>query len=395
MRVFGIFIGILLIIFGMSALLIQYVPSVCSVVNTFKFPFSFENYVKEHQNIKIVSEESVVIDVVKQVGPSVVTIAAVSSQAAVDQELFEFFGIPQPQTDESDEIELQNIGSGFILSEDGLIVTNKHVVSDPQATYSIITSDEVTFQITQIYRDPLNDIAIIKIDPSEHAQTPLPSVSLGDSDNLQVGQLAIAIGTPLGEFNNSVTKGIVSGLGRGIVAGSPLEGFVERLDNVIQTDAAISPGNSGGPLLNARGEVIGVNTAVSQDGENIGFALPINLVKDVIRTFEDTGRFDRAYLGVTYHILARELALQNEVPEGAIVQSVLTGSPAEHADIQVGDIITHIDSTRITERGDDLATVISQKHVGDEVTISFWRDTGDGETLDVRLILGNATEQLK
>lgn len=386
-------IGTVLIVFGVSALLIQNVPSFKNVFDTISIPSHIEQLIEENRTVRVVSEESVVIDVVERVGPSVVTIAAISPQEPIDDELFFFFGIPQPEETEEDENTPQNIGSGFILSSDGLIVTNKHVVSDPDATYSIITSDEVNFEITQIYRDPLNDIAIIHINPSEHPETDLPPVTLGDSDNLQVGQLAIAIGTPLGEFNNSVTKGIVSGLGRGIVAGSPFEGFVERLDNVIQTDAAISPGNSGGPLLDSQGHVIGVNTAVSQGGENIGFALPINLVKEAIDTFENTGRFDRPYLGVTYRMISRELALQNDVPEGALVQTVLTGSPADEAGIETGDIVIAIDGVRITQRTDDLATLVSKKEVGEEIELRIWKDINGGEEQDISLTLGNATEQ--
>ena len=393
MKFLTYFFGILLIVIGVFAIAYEYIPGVSSTIQSLQTNLNFPQIpISNNGRVRVVSEESVVIDVVKKVGPSVVTIALETNREPVDDDIFFFFGFPRPE-DENDEP--QNIGSGFILSDDGLIVTNKHVVSNPQTTYSIITYEEVNYQITQIYRDPLNDIAIIKIDPNEHPGTNLPAVTLGDSDNLQVGQLAIAIGTPLGEFNNSVTKGIVSGLGRGIVAGSPFEGFVERLDNVIQTDAAISPGNSGGPLLDSQGRVIGINTAVSQGGENIGFALPINLVKEAIQIFEETGRFDRPYLGVTYRMLSRELALQNDVPEGALVQSVIDNSPADQAGIEIGDIILRVGNIRITERDRDLAQVISENDVGEEITVQVWRETGSGESeeINVDVTLGNATEQ--
>lgn len=267
-------------------------------------------------------------------------------------------------------------------------------MSDPEITYFVVTAEDKRYDITQIYRDPVNDIAIVKIDPSQNEGAGLMPATLGDSSRLQVGQLAIAIGTPLGEFNNSVTKGIVSGLGRGLVAGSPFEGYTERLDDVIQTDAAINPGNSGGPLLDSSARVIGVNTAVSSGGENLGFAIPINLVKDVVKTFEDTGRFDRPFLGVSYRIIPREIALSNNVPEGALVLDIVVGSPAESAGIEEGDIITEIDGKRITERGDDLGEIISGKKVGDNVEIKLWREV-DGQvqesTLDLKL--GNASDQ--
>ncbi|TSC53199.1 MAG: protease, partial [Microgenomates group bacterium LiPW_16] len=167
----------------------------------------------------------------------------------------------------------QDIGTGFIILADGMIVTNKHVVADTSAKYRVITKDDKTYEVVKIYRDPVNDLAILKIEA-----TGLKPVEMGDSSKLKVGQFVIAIGTALGEFRNTVTTGVISGLGRGITAGSPFEGYVERLDNVIQTDAAINPGNSGGPLLNSAGQVIGVNIAVAASGQNIGFAIPINVI---------------------------------------------------------------------------------------------------------------------
>lgn len=171
----------------------------------------------------------------------------------------------------------QNIGSGFVVRGDGLIITNKHVVSDETAKYSVIANDKKEYPVAQIYRDPVNDLALLKISVSS-----LRALTLGDSTNLSLGQTVIAIGTPLGDFTNSVTSGIVSGLGRGITAGSRYEGYVEKLDNVIQTDAPINPGNSGGPLLNTNGEVIGINTAVATQGQNIGFAIPVNVIKTLL-----------------------------------------------------------------------------------------------------------------
>lgn len=391
MRKLIVLFGIVLILVGIASAIDQYVPALRERMGSIGFSAPGLGV---SEKVKVVSEESVVIDVVKRVGPSVVTVAATSQVPQVDEnDPFSFFGFPS--TDGETAPETQNIGSGFIVTDDGIIVTNKHVVSDPEAKYTVISANEKKYDVEKIYRDPLNDIAIVKINPSQVSGSKLQPVSLGDSSKLQVGQMAIAIGTPLGEFNNSVTRGIVSGLGRGIVAGSPFEGFVERLDDVIQTDAAISPGNSGGPLLNSSGQVIGVNTAVSQGGENIGFALPINLVKERIAEFNKSGQFNRPYIGVTYKMISRQLALQNDVPEGAYVQTVIENSPAEKAGVNVGDIITKIDTTKIESRTSDLATVIGKKKVGDTIKLFVWRENagGDGKEESVTVVLGNATDQ--
>lgn len=350
--------------------------------------------------VVMTSEEQVVINVVKNVGPSVVTIAGETTQASSQSPFdtndpFSIFGFPsQGQQQQEQPQGPENIGSGFILNTDGTIVTNKHVVSDTTMKYTVITKNEKKYAVQKIYRDPSNDIAILKIDPNQNLGQVLPPVKLGDSSKIQVGQLAIAIGTPLGEFNNSVTTGVISGVGRGITAGSPFEGFVEQLDNVIQTDAAINPGNSGGPLLDSSGNVIGVNTAVSQNGQNIGFALPINLIKESLKTFSDTG-FNRPYLGVAYRMISRDLSIQNEIPEGAYVQTVIQGSSADKAGIQQGDIITKFDGQKITTDSAQLAKLITAKKVGDTVSVTVWRedDNGKGQSVDLTVTLEAAPNQ--
>ncbi|HSA84494.1 MAG TPA: trypsin-like peptidase domain-containing protein, partial [Patescibacteria group bacterium] len=199
----------------------------------------------QSETVKIVTEESITIDIVKKAGPSVVTIAEELPQ--MSQSPFQFgpffFSVPESLPEDGESTEPQGIGSGFIISSDGLIVTNKHVVSDTQGKYFVITSNEQKFEVQKIYRDPLNDIALLQIDVSEKSAGLLP-IAMGDSDQLQVGQYVVAIGTALGEFRNTVTTGVISGLGRGITAGGYFS-QAERLDNVIQTDAAINPGNSG------------------------------------------------------------------------------------------------------------------------------------------------------
>src|SRR3990167_4539019 len=252
---------------------------------------------------QIINEESAVIDVAEEVSPSVVTVSVQTSKRRVLQ--FSPFGGFSSRVEGGTP---QDIGSGFIVSEDGLIVTNKHVVS-ADATYKVVTKDGKEYEVTQISRDPSNDIAVIKINASN-----LTPVELGDSGNLKVGQFVIAIGTALGEFRHTVTTGVISGLGRGIQAGNELGGGIETLDDVIQTDAAINPGNSGGPLLDRNGRVIGVNVAVAGGAQNIGFALPINVIKESLANFKETGQFNRPRFGVRYRMLDQETARLNDVP---------------------------------------------------------------------------------
>ncbi len=380
MRKLIILVAILIVLLGLTSAVQKYVP---------QFSQNQPSQ-KTTETVKIVSEESITVAIVKKAGPSVVTIAEERSESAGAQfnfGPFSFFDIPVPQDNVPTEPE--GIGTGFVISADGLIVTNKHVVSEAQGKYFIITSSEKKYPVEHIYRDPINDVALIKINPTDNSGERLTTITLGDSSNLQVGQYVVAIGTALGEFRNTVTTGVISGLGRGITAGSPFEGSVERLDNVIQTDAAINHGNSGGPLLNSSGQVIGVNTAVSADGQNIGFAIPINAIKDSLTTFNQTGKFERPYLGVAYRMISKDVAVMNDLPEGAFVQQVIKGSPADEAGIVRGDIIVQIDDKRIDTQT-QLSTALSDKKVGDTVTITVFRD---GKNIEVKATLISATEQ--
>lgn len=357
---------------------------------TNSIPNLFQKSGLPSQQVTVTTEESVVTKAVKEVGPSVVTVVENIPENQVnnfDFGPFSFFGTA-PQ--DSPLPSSQNIGSGFVVSKDGLLVTNKHVVSDTNATYDVVTSDEKKYKVEKIYRDSLNDVAILKINPSEHPEKTLNPVALGDSTNLQVGQFVVAIGTALGEFRNTVTTGVISGLGRGITAGSAFEGFAEKLDNVIQTDAAINPGNSGGPLLNSSSQVIGVNTAVSSSGQNIGFALPVNVIKDSLANFNSTGQFNRPYLGVGYRSLSSDVANLNAIPYGAYVESVVSGSPADKLGIEVGDIITKLDGKRVDDQDNELAKLIGANKVGDNIEISYWRD---GKITDTKVTLGTAPSQ--
>ena len=324
---------------------------------------------------RVVNEESVVIKVAEEVSPSVVTVSAQTPARRVLQ--FNPFGGGISQRIEGGTP--QDIGTGFVVSEDGLVVTNKHVVSVANASYKVITKDGQEYEATQISRDPSNDIAIIKIDASGLKPAPL-----GDSSNLKVGQFVVAIGTALGEFRHTVTTGVISGLGRGITAGSSFEGYVERLDDVIQTDAAINPGNSGGPLVNSAGQVIGINVAVAQGAQNIGFSIPINVVKEALSQFKQTGKFPaKPYLGVQYQMISQQAAVLNKVPQGAYVVSVIAGSPAESAGMKVNDIIKKFDGQELTEE-DTLADAIKKKSPGEAIELEIWRD---GETLKLTVTL--------
>lgn len=369
MRRLILIVVLLLIFLGVWNAVSVYSPSLRNLLNERGISLPTEN-------LRVVTEESVVIDIVKKVSSSVVTVGV--EQRVLDFDPFDFFQRPQARQEE------QDIGSGFIVSDDGLIVTNKHVVS-VSGKYKVITNDGKKYDVQNIYRDPVNDIAIIKIDAEN-----LKPVELGDSSKIQVGQLVVAMGTPLGEFRGSVTQGIVSGIGRGIEAGSALEGFAEKLDDVIQTDAAINPGNSGGPLVNSASQVIGVNTAVASGAENIGFALPINIVKDSLDNFNKSGQFNRPYLGVAYRMLSRNTAIMNDVPQGALVQGVVEGSPAEKAGIQEEDIIVSVDGKKLNQDENSIAGEIGRKKIGDKISLSIWRD---GETLNLTATLTSTPNQ--
>lgn len=336
----------------------------------------------------LTERESQIVDVVQKSLPSVVTIgikATAQTRGSIAFDPSNPFSPFREVPGEERTIE-QNIGSGFIVSEDGLVISNRHVVELVEAEYSVLTNDGKEYEVTQIYRDPLNDLAILKINANNLAALPL-----GDSSSLKLGQTAIAIGTPLGEFRNTVTTGVISGVGRGITAGSPFEGYVEKLDNVIQTDAAISAGNSGGPLLNSSGQVIGINTAVSAQGQNIGFAIPSNVVKELIDSFNARGgSFERPYIGVRYKIIDRQNAVLNDLVEGAYIIDVITDSPADKAGLLAEDIIMEFDGQRVRGNDDqELAKMILEKNVGDTINLQVWRN---GEVLDLQLTLTASNE---
>lgn len=380
----GFFIGIVSLALVLSGALLDRLVGIKPLDYFFQSQGGQERVVDR----KLVTEESVVTEVVEKYGPSVVTVGIKKTEKVLDPfegifDPFGFFNFPRDNLAPKEQNIEQDIGSGFVVSQDGLIVTNKHVVADTSASYRIFTKENKLYEVEKIYRDPANDLAILKVNAPEGELKP---VELGESSQLRVGQFVIAIGTALGEFRNTVTTGVISGLGRGIVAGSPFEG-AENLENVIQTDAAINPGNSGGPLINSAAQVIGVNVAIASGAQNIGFALPINLVKESLDNFNKTGQFSRPYLGVRYRMIDRQEAIAKDWVEGAGIVEVVANSPAEQDGLKPGDIIVKIDDENLGEKS-NLARIISRKKVGDEVKVTLWRD---GEEKTFKIVLKEAS----
>ncbi|NCN11873.1 trypsin-like serine protease [Candidatus Kaiserbacteria bacterium] len=283
------------------------------------------------------------------------------------------FSIPRVREKGTKEQEVGG-GSGFIVSNDGLIVTNRHVVEDTTARYSVVLNDSTPYKVTVLARDTALDIAILKID--EPLREALTFATFGDSESLRLGETVIAIGNALAEFRNSVSVGVVSGVSRSIIASDGM-GRSEQLNQVIQTDAAINPGNSGGPLLNISGEVIGVNVATSRGADNIGFALPASVVKEVVASVKTYGEIIRPFLGVRYLTIDKKIAEENELPVdyGALVIkgeterdfAIIPGSPADDIGIKENDVILSIDGEALREK--DLATVLRGKSVGQEIVL--------------------------
>ncbi len=332
-----------------------------------------------------VQEESATVDAVKKVQASVVSIVITQDLSKLNQSGFPynfFFGNSQPQTGQQQV----GSGSGFIVSSDGYIMTNRHVAQDATASYTAITTDGKQYDAKVIATDPVNDIAVLKIDAKG-----LTPITWGNSDSLVVGQTVIAIGNALGEYSNTVTKGIVSGLARSVTAGDM--GSSETLQGVIQTDAAINPGNSGGPLINLDGQVVGMNTAVSQQGQLIGFTIPSNQVSQVSQSVQKTGKIVRPYLGVRYIPVTADVQKQDKlsIDYGALVQAgsaasdvaVVAGSPADKAGIQANDIIEQVNGVTL-DANHDLSTEIQKHAPGDQITLKLL-SKGKEKTVTVTL----------
>jgi len=334
---------------------------------------------------RVLRQDELVVAVVKRVSPAVVSIVATKNVPVVERffvnpfgddpffrEFFGDFGVPQFRERGTERQEV-GAGTGFVISADGLILTNKHVVADGGADYTVFLNDGAKIPAKILARDPVQDLAVLKIERSG-----LSAVALGDSSAIAIGQTVIAIGNALGEFSNTVSVGVISGLQRSVIAAGG--GGPEELQELIQTDAAINPGNSGGPLLNLAGEVIGINVAMASGAENIGFAIPINKAKRDIESVRSTGRISYPFLGIRYVLVTKEVQAERGLPVdfGALViggqgePGVVKGSPADKAGLREGDIIREFNGERI-EPTRTLASLISKYKVGDTVTLNIQR----------------------
>jgi serine protease Do len=362
----------------------------------------------------VVEEESSVIEAVEKVAPAVVSVVVTKefedfrSRSFMFDQFFNdpFFDAPpqgrfreEPDTEERSEPERMQVGggSGFIFDSQGLVLTNRHVVDDQEAEYSVVLNDGREYSAEVLDRDSYNDIAVLKIVEDEEIDAAFPDafpvLQVGDSDLLKVGQKVIAVGNALAEFENTVTTGVISAKGREITASDFSRRSAEMLSGLLQTDAAINPGNSGGPLVNLQGQVIGLNTAIASNANGIGFAIPINDAKLVMNSVKENGRIVRPYLGVRYLILNedRAEAMDLEITQGAMLvgndlegsPAVVPGSPAEKADLRSRDVIISVDGQDITEEN-DLRSAIATKQIGEETTLTIWRR---GEELEIEVTL--------
>ncbi len=346
-----------------------------------------ENAKKTAEEVYFSDYEGQIEKVVKDSENSVVSIIATKDLPVLRQYFIDPFGfgfmIPQYRQ-EGTKPQQVSAGSGFVIDSNGFIATNKHVVADSSAQYTVLMNDGKKYEATVIARDPVEDFAVLKIN-----KTNLVPVKLGDSNKLVLGQTVIAIGNALGEFKNTVSVGVVSGLRRNISVTTDA-GEIVTLDNVIQTDAAINPGNSGGPLLNLSGEVVGINTAMVSSAQNIGFALPINVLKNSLDQAVTTGKIKVPYLGVRYLLITPNLQQDKNLPVdyGALLTkgeegepAVEKNSPAAKAGLKENDIILEVNSIKVTE-DNPLASLIRQYQVGETLILKVLR--GD-KTLTIQV----------
>jgi len=336
-------------------------------------------------------EQSPIIKIAKKVCPAVITIVISRDLPKVEGFYFFPFGdqkyvFPKIDKGKKEKTKIGG-GSGFIISPDGYIITCCHVVGDKGADYTIIFEPDKKYPAKVICRDPINDMAILKINVKK-----LPYLELGDSDKIELGQSVIAVGNALGEFHDTVSTGVVSGLSRFITAFSGITHQAERLRGLIQTDAAINPGNSGGPLVDIEGKVIGVNTAVVMGAQNIGFAIPINYAKKDFEEVKKYGKIKRPFLGVKYVLLNKEISKKNKLPVnyGALIvreslgeSPIIPGGAAEKAGLKEFDIILECNKEKITE-DNPLAHILQKLKIGDEINLKVLRNKKE-ITLKVKL----------
>lgn len=344
------------------------------------------------QQVILESQGDLISNIAHNVGQSVVSVE-VTTSSALDSGLFS-----QMQLQDTEQ---QSAGTGIVLSEDGLIITNRHVVPTGAQKVSVTLSDGTTYDDVSILgrtnsRDTL-DIAFLKINDTKGKK--LVAADLGDSSQMKVGASVVAIGNALGQFQNTVTSGIISGHGRSVQASSSSGGDSENLEDLFQTDAAINEGNSGGPLVNMDGQVIGINTAVAGNAQSIGFAIPINDVKGLIKSVKETGKLTRPYLGVVYVSLTDDIAKQYNLstkrgayipPQNALGEvTIVQGSPAAKAGLKEGDIITKVNDTTINEQN-SLTATLGQYSPNDVVKLTIIRD---GKQMTIDATLGTAPSE--
>lgn len=389
---FLIIVFLLGLLGGASASYIFYLKLKQEIINAGVPIIHSERVVEiEKEYIPQTTQEQKIIDVVKENSPSVVSIVAYKDMPVYEQSYSQdfFFIIPRLEQ-KGTERQQVGAGTGFIVSEDGLILTNKHVVSDVDAEYVVVMTDNKEYNAKVLARDPVQDLAIMKIEGGNN----LKPLRLGNVDDIQIGQTVIAIGNALGRFQNTVSVGVVSGLGRTIVAtGTDLT--TERLEDIIQTDTAINRGNSGGPLINLKGEVVGINTAISTEGQGIGFAISIDKAKRSIEQVKTIGKISYPYMGLRYVILDKEVSKARgvDVDYGALVvgdndSAVIKDSPAEEAGIKEGDIILEMNGEKVT-KDNSLARIISKYNPFEKVNLKVLRD---GQEIYLNIVLGEWKE---
>ena len=328
-------------------------------------------------------KKSPIVEIAKKVCPAVVTIVASKDLPKIEEFYFlpfkgEKVAFPKKLNNEKQKTKIGG-GSAFVVSKDGYVLTCNHVVEEDDADYTVIFGPDQKYQAQVLSRDPLTDSAILKIKDKKA----FPFLKLADSDKVDLGESVIAVGNPLGEFEDTLSSGIVSGLSRKITAnnGNQMDFKSTCLRGLIQTDAAINPGNSGGPLVNMEGEVIGINTAMIMGAENIGFALPINYVKEDLIEVKKEGRIKRPYLGVKYVVLNEQIAKENKIDcfFGALVvremfgePAVAKGSSADNAGIKEYDIILAVNNKQINQ-DNTLNDILSHHEVGEKIDLLILR----------------------
>ncbi len=315
-------------------------------------------------NNTVTQEESNIASIAEQVSASVVSIVTETQARS-------YYGTTSQE----------GAGTGIIVSADGYIMTNNHVIESTTNVSVVDSEGELYDDVTIIGRDPLNDVAFLKINSND---TFKPAV-LGNSETIRIGQQVIAIGNALGQYNNTVTSGIISGTGRPVTA-QTASGETESLTDLLQTDASINPGNSGGPLVNMAGQVIGINTAIAADANGIGFAIPINATKGVLAGVLENGKVNRAFMGVNYLSITPDIAREYDLPvrEGAYIYAegaspISANGPAANAGLQQGDIIQKVNQYTLSDQG-SLSSIIGQYRPGEKVTITYLRDGNERTT---------------